>query len=118
MTIGRVAGGSVPLDTVSIPGVKLPPTAVDKIVISDIEGKPRDSTHSLGPAGAGLLQATLTVTVSAGMSIDELRLANLSAEATIGEIKLDNLTLPYEVMDLSLSQLGIRNIQVPKMEVN
>jgi len=118
MTIGRVSGGSVPLDTVSIPGVKLPPTGVDKIVISDIEGKPRDSTHSLGPAGAGLLQATLTVTVSAGMSIDELRLANLSAEATIGEIKLDNLTLPYEVMDLSLSQLGIRNIQVPKMEVN
>jgi hypothetical protein len=52
------------------------------------------------------------------MSIAEMRLANLSAEATIGEIKLDNLTLPYEVMDLSLSQLGIRNIQVPKMEVN
>ena len=66
----------------------------------------------------GLLAATLKVTTTAAFHLDELRIDNIRASASIGEIALKNVVLPYEVLDITLSQIGIETIEVPQLEVN
>lgn len=116
-SIGRVATGGMPIPSVAIPGLTLPPVSIEPLVIDDIVGVPRTSSHSTG-GDNGLLSATLTVEVTAGMHIDQLQLDNLKAQASIGEIRLDQVRLPVEVLDLSLAQIGIRDLVVPKLEVH
>lgn len=117
-TVGRVCGGSVPLDKLSIPGLALPQAPVKQLRVTGIQLQPKSTTEALGPAGGGLLTTTLTVTVSAGMKIDELILDDIMATATVGDITLKNLSLPCEVLDLSLSQIGIADLQIPRFEVS
>jgi hypothetical protein len=66
----------------------------------------------------GLLAATLKVTTTAKFHLDELRIENIKASASIGEIALKNVVLPYEVLNLTLLEIGIESIEVPQVEVS
>jgi hypothetical protein len=61
---------------------------------------------------------TLTVTPSASVTMDELRISNVPATASVGSVTLENLVLPYDVFDVTLSELGIDTIAVPTVEVS
>lgn len=116
-SVGRISGGSVPLATIGIPGVALPAVTLPRISCQAIAATAQPVVTKLPPADAGLLKATLTVTTTAAFAMDELRIDGVKASASIGEIALKDVVLPYEILDLSLAQLGIEQIDIPQAEV-
>ena len=117
-TIGRVAGGGLPLQGVTIPGLALPQVKLPRVSCQDVGATANPVVTKMPTADVGLLQATLKVTTTAAFHVDELRIDGIQASTAIGEIALQDVELPYEVLDLKLSQLGIDRIEIPQAEVN
>jgi hypothetical protein len=68
---------------------------------------------SAGRPHKDIVAVTLDVTPFTKMHVDALDIASATASATVGSIVLQNVTLPYDVLNLTLSQIGINSIQVP-----
>ena len=117
-TIGRVSGGSLPITDLRIPGVELPQAAIPRLASQNVDATSNPIVSKMPTVDVGLLAATLKVTTTAAFHLDELRIDNIRASASIGEIALKNVVLPYEVLDITLSQIGIETIEVPQLEVN
>jgi hypothetical protein len=115
-TVGSIRGGSVPLGTVTIPNLALPQAA-----LGDLTSQAVDVGATSNPiafvADAGVLKLTLTLTPAARIRTDELRISGVRSSATIREVRLTDVVLPFEVLNLTLSQIGIDTIQVPEIEV-
>ncbi|WP_425258301.1 hypothetical protein ACPOLB_22635 [Rubrivivax sp. RP6-9] len=116
--IGRVAGGGLPLKSVTMPGFALPQVQLPRVSCSDVGAIANPVVTTMPTADVGLLQATLKVTTTAAFHVDELRIDGVRASTSIGEIALQDVELPYEVLDLTLSQLGIDRIEIPQTEVH
>jgi hypothetical protein len=52
------------------------------------------------------------------MHVGHLEITDAAASATVGSIALNNVTLPYDVLNLTLSQVGIKTIDVPAFNVS
>jgi len=117
-TIGRLSGGSLPMPDLRIPGVELPQTTIPSLASQNVDAASNPIVSKMPGVDVGLLAATLKVTTTAALHLDELRIDNIRAGATIGEIALKNVVLPYEILDVTLSQIGIETIDVPQLEVN
>jgi hypothetical protein len=115
-TIRRVHGDAFPPGTVTISGLALPQAS-----LGDISSQALDVDGTSNPlvltADAGVLEVSLSVAPGARMEADELRLSNVRASTSVGSIELRDVVLPYDVLDIKLSQLGIETIEVPKIEV-
>lgn len=116
-TVGSVQGMTAPLGTVTIPNLSLPQAS-----LGDIAGQALDVQATSNPislvSDAGVLKITLNLTPATGMHTDELRIQGVQASASIGQLQLTNLVLPFTLMNLTLSQIGIDTIQVPNIEVS
>ncbi len=64
-----------------------------------------------------LLTMHLHITPSAHMHIGHLELTIDNASATVGNVVLQNVTLPYDVLNLKLSDIGIKTLQIPLFNV-
>lgn len=109
--------GQAPLTSVTIPGLSLPGATVADIK-SDALGTSATSDSFEFTADAGLLEVTLKVTPAVRMQADELHLYGVQASTAIGSVTLSNLVLPYDVFDITLSQLGIDTLTIPKIGVS
>lgn len=118
VTVGKVTGGSLPLPAFSIPGLAFPQVAVPHLASRKVDVDTNPVVTPMPEADIGLLKAQLTVTTTAHLEIDELRLDDIEAAASIGEIVLKDVELPYEILDLTLSQVGIDRIGVPSVKVS
>jgi hypothetical protein len=117
-TIGRIAGGALPIANLSIPNLALPQATIPTLSSQNVDATSNPVVAKLPKVDIGILTATLKVTTTAAFHLDELRIDNIKAAASIGEIALKDIILPYEVLDLTLSQIGIETIEVPQLEVN
>jgi hypothetical protein len=59
----------------------------------------------------------LDVTPFTQMHVEQLDIADATASATVGSIVLKNVVLPFDVLGLTLSQIGITSVQVPAFNV-
>jgi len=59
----------------------------------------------------------LHITSSVLSHIDHLEITGANANATVGQIVLNNVVLPYDVLNLTLSQVGINTIGIPALSV-
>jgi hypothetical protein len=59
------------------------------------------------------LKFTLIVTPLVVSHIPFLEINNSNATATTGRVVVHNVTLPFDVLNLTLSQIGINAIQIP-----
>ena len=116
-TIARVTGGAIPLPNLRIPGVNLPRAIIPSVTSQNVDARTNPVVASL-TAEAGILATTLRVTTTARLRVDEFRLDNIQAAASIGEIVLSNVVLPYEVLNLTLSQIGLQSIEIPQLTVS
>ena len=66
----------------------------------------------------GNLDLTLKISPKAQACIDRLLIRNPSATTSIGKIQLHNIVAPYEFLNLTLAQIGIETISVPKIAVS
>jgi len=117
-TIGRVSGGSLPIPDLSIPSVELPQAAIPSLASQNVDATSNPVVSKMPTVDVGLLATTLKVTTTAAFHLDELRIDNIRAGASIGAIALKNVVLPYEILNITLSQIGIDAIEVPQLEVN
>ena len=117
-TVGRITGGALPIPALSIPSIGLPQVSIPTLSSQNVDATTNPVVSSLPTVDVGLLAATLKVTTTATFHLDELRIDNIKAAASIGEIALKNVVLPYEVLDLTLSRIGIETIEVPQVEVS
>jgi hypothetical protein len=117
-TIGRVSGGTLPLAGLTIPGVELPDVLLPAVSSRNVDAASNPVVSKMPTVDVGLLAATLKVTTTATFHVDELRIDNVRASTSIGEITMQNVVLPYEILDVTLSQIGIETIEVPQLEVS
>ena len=117
-TIDRVAGGSLPISNFTIPSLALPQAAIPRLSSQNVNATSNPVVAELPKVDIGLLAATLKVTTTAAFHLDELRIDNVKTSVSVGEVAFKNLVLPFEVLDLKLSEIGIDTIEIPQLEVN
>jgi hypothetical protein len=117
VTVAHAHGDAFPVGTITIPGLALPRASMGDIASDNVSAGGKAEPYILD-ADAGVFGGTLTVTPSATIDIAELRISNVQATSSIGSVTLQNVVLPYDVFDLTLSQLGIETIAIPTLEVS
>lgn len=116
-TVARVAGQAFPVGTVNINGLAIPEFSAGDIASGSIDASGTSNPFRF-EADAGVLKLTLRVVPSAGTQADALTLSAVKSSGSIGSIELQDVVLPYEILNLTLGQLGIDSIDVPGIEVS
>jgi hypothetical protein len=116
ITVGEVKGDALPLSQLVIAGLNLPKTAIANIVSGAMNATATGDTEELD-ADLGVLTVGLQVTPSVTMSIGQLTLSGLTAGGTIGSAALSGITIPYDIRDLTLTNVNLDTIQVPAVGV-
>jgi hypothetical protein len=116
VTIGKVHGDATPFGQMALNNLSLP-----SVTIPDIIGRGVDSVATPKPKAfhldLGVLDLTLRVNPSAEAHIDQLVIRNVKANMSIGKIELNNIVAPYELLNLTLAQVGIETISVPTVAI-
>ncbi len=61
----------------------------------------------------GFLSVDLILTPHVETTVQHLDISTVTANATVGQIELDNVTVPFDVFNLTLSQVGINTVAIP-----
>jgi hypothetical protein len=116
ITIGELKGSALPLTQLVVAGIELPKTAIANIVSEAISAAEVGDTEQL-KADLGVLSIALQVTPSATMTIGQLSLSGLTAEGAIGSTAIDGITIPYDIQNLTLTNLSLNTLQIPAIGV-
>ena len=115
-TIARVTGDTTPFGQMSLSNLGLPASQIPDIVAQGV-----DSTATPKPKAfhldMGCLDLVLKVNPTAQAHMDEFIIRNVKASGSIGKIELHNVVAPYELLNVTLSQLGIETISVPAVAI-
>jgi len=66
---------------------------------------------------AGILRITLTIVPSLLTQVQHMQITGASATASVGQIVLHDVTLPYDALNITLSDIGIDMIDIPNFTV-
>jgi hypothetical protein len=117
-TVGRVHGAPANIPTFTLGSFTLPAAQIP-LIRSTV---PLDIPAVLqGPSpgfNAGILRIRIHIRPSVLSHIEHLEITGANANATVGQIVLRNVTLPYDVLNLTLSQIGIDTINIPAFTVS
>ena len=109
-------GDATPFGQMALTNLALP-----SVSVPDIVGQGIDSVATPKPKAfhldLGCLDLTLKVNPQAQAHIDQLLIHNVTASTSIGKIELHNIVAPYELLNLTLSQIGIDLISVPTVAI-
>jgi hypothetical protein len=116
VTIGKVSGDATPFGQMALNNLALP-----SVAIPDIVGQGVDSVVTPKPKAfhidLGCFEMTLKVNPTAEAHIEQLVISNVKANMSIGKIELNNIVAPYELLNLTLAQVGIDTISVPSVAI-
>lgn len=117
--IGHVHGTPISIPNFGLNGLNLPSAHIPQVTSSAPLNIPAQLSEWLMKAGnpGDLLSFTLHVIPFAQMHVDHLDITDANASATVGSIVLHNVSLPYDVLNLTLSQVGLNSIQIPSFNV-
>lgn len=115
--IARVKGDAVKIPAFTLTNLKLPGVQVPAVSSAAFDVPAVLPTRSLG-FDAGILRLFVHLTPSAHSHIGSLQISNATANATIAQVVLHDVTLPYDVLNLTLSQVGIGSISIPSVNVS
>jgi hypothetical protein len=116
VSIDKTSGGSFPIPSLTLPALSLPSAAIGDIRSGGVDASGTSNPYAFN-ADAGVLKLTLNATPSARIQLDSFELAGVNAAASVGSVELHDVTLPFDVLNLTLSQIGIEGIDIPKLEV-
>lgn len=117
VTVGRVTGGNVPIQAMTIGDVAFPSAGAGEVRSSNLDVNAVAPAHVIS-AGGGLLRISLRIVPEARTQIDEMVLTNISGATTIGAIEVRDVVFPFEVLNLTLADLGVNLIEIPTFEVS
>jgi hypothetical protein len=99
--------GALQLPTVQIPSIS---STIPLTIPANLE------TVGAG-FDAGILRVIVRVQPSVLMHVEHLQITNASASAAVGQVVLQNVTLPFDALNVTLSQIGIDTIEIPNFTV-
>jgi hypothetical protein len=115
-TIAKVNGDTTPFGQMALSNLGLPASQIPDIVAQGV-----DSTATPKPKAfhldMGCLDLVLKVNPTAQAHIDQFIIRNVKASGSIGKIELHNVVAPYELLNVTLSQIGIETISVPAVAI-
>jgi hypothetical protein len=116
VSVGRVHGDAFPAGDINLSNLALPSASVADIVSQGIDGvaTPFGKAYHLD---LGCLDLTLKIKPRAEAQIDQLTIHGITASTSIGQVTLHNIVAPYELLNLTLSQVGIETISVPNVAI-
>jgi hypothetical protein len=119
-TIGHFHGDPIHIPSFSLKDVKMPSAQIPDIKNSAPLDIPANlQTRSVGFGDDGdLLEIRINLTPSAISHIDRLEITGANASASVGQVVLHNVVLPYDVLNLTLSQIGINTVAIPLVSVS
>lgn len=100
------------LDSIELAAVQIPSisSAVPVSIPADLE------TIRTG-FDAGILRVILRLAPSVLLRTEHLQITNATATASVGQVVLHDVTLPYDALNITLSQIGIDTIEIPNFTV-
>jgi hypothetical protein len=117
-SIGHLHGDALSIPSFRLNNLNLPSASIPQISSTAPLNIPAN-LETLAPGfDAGLLRVAIHITPSVLSHVDHLEITGANASATAGQIVLHNVTLPYDVLNLTLSQIGINSVQVPAFNVS
>lgn len=117
-TIGHVHGDPVKIPAFTLNGLQLPAAQIPQLSSSAPLDIPANLPSRSVGFDAGILRLSITITPSALSHIDHLEITGANASATVGQVVLHNVVLPYDALNLTLSQIGITTIEIPEFTVS
>ncbi len=117
VTIGRVHGDALPVGQVAMTDLALPSAEVTDLVGGSLDVAATATGYAFS-ADAGIFRMTLHLTPSARAQMDELHVSGIQSTATIGRIEMNDVIAPYELLNLTLSQIGIDTIDIPSFGIS
>jgi hypothetical protein len=117
-SVRHLHGAPIQIPAFGLNNINLPSAAIPNASSSAPLDIPATlSTMSVG-FDAGILRAAIHLTPTATSHIDHLEITHASVNATVGQVTLHNVTLPYDALNITLSQLGITSVTVPAFSVS
>jgi hypothetical protein len=95
----------------SVGGFGAPAASIDSVTIGRVHG---DSTP-FGQLALSNLAVPNLFNPTAQAHIDQLLIQNIKASTSIGKIELHNVVAPFELLNLTLAQVGIDTLSVPSV---
>jgi hypothetical protein len=117
VTIGRVHGEALPLGQIAMTNLQLPSASAGDIQSGAIDVSATTAAYVF-TADAGLLRVTVRLTPTARGRMDQLRISGVHSSASIGRIEMNNVVAPYEMLNVTLGQIGINTIDIPTFGVS
>jgi hypothetical protein len=117
VAIAHVHGDGTGVGSVVIPGgLSLPHASVSDVVSQAVDASATEAAieFSVTP---GFLDLTLSITPSARAQADRLEITNISGDVSVGRLELHDVVAPYELLNLTLAQIGIESVEVPTLSV-
>ena len=116
-TVGHLHGDPVQLPALSLSGLQLPAVQIPSIS-STIPLTIPANLESVGAGfDAGLLRMIVHIQPSVLIGVQHLQITNANASATVGQLVLKNVTLPFDALNITLSEIGIDTIEIPNFTV-
>lgn len=116
--VEHVGGDPLLLPRLGLEGLTLPAAAVGDITSGPLDIPVERAEPDETPwIPLGVLKAKLRVSASAGMRVDSMQLSGVSLDISAPSIELREVQLPYDLLNLTLSDLGVETIEIPTLGV-
>ena len=116
--VAHVHGDAVHIPSFTLNNLALPAAQIPSLSTTAPVNIPATLPTQSPGFDAGVLRLYVHITPSALSHIDQVQITNATANATVGQLVLQNVTIPYDVLNLTLSQVGITTINVPAFNVS
>ncbi len=103
------------LDTMNIPNLNIPHAT--SLAPLEIPATLPEYSIGFGTPHHSLLSIRIYAQPFVHMHVGHLELTDANASATIQSLTLNNVTLPYDVLNLTLGNVGINTVQIPAFNV-
>ena len=116
-TIQHVHGDPAHIPAFTLNSVQLPSAQIPSITSAIPLSIPADLETVSAGFDAGILRVAIHIQPSVLFHVEHLQITNANASATVGQVVLHNVTLPFDALDITLSQIGIDTIAIPNFTV-
>jgi hypothetical protein len=112
-TVQHLHGDPAKIPSLALGGLQLPAVQIPSIMSTIPLSIPADLQGPSPGFDAGILKLAIHIYPSVLMRIEHLQIMGATADASVGQAVLHDVTLPYDALNLTLSQIGIDTIDIP-----
>ena len=117
-TVAHLHGDPLRIHALTLGGLNLPAAQIPVISSSAPLTIPANLQGPSPGFDAGLLRVAIHIIPSVLTHIDHLEITGANANATVAQLVLHDVSLPYDALNVTLSQIGLDTIDIPAFTVS